>query len=133
MLTYFFEVFSRTVNQLEWVRLNSSEYDNWINPVDKCMLNNNFGVAQVELSLQDYKSKICGNYSKNDRALKCYIGMGVGHIMPCWSPFGGRSFFGKGIKGYTDFNARYVEKIVEYLINKNETLLFVGDSVMRQG
>jgi hypothetical protein len=85
------------------------------------------------ISLQDHKSNVCRNVSHGNRALKCYVGMGVGHIMPCWPPFSGRSFFGQGIKGYTDFRMRYVEKIVDYIIRRNETLIFVGDSVMGQG
>ena len=119
------------IDDLQWVKLNDTEYNDWLNPVDQCMLKNNDIIKGI--SLQDHKSNVCRNVSHGQRALKCYIGMGVGHIMPCWPPFSGRSFFGQGIKGYTDFSMRYVEKIVDYINRTDETLIFVGDSVMGQG
>ena len=124
---------SRIINDLQWVNLNDTEYTSWLNPTDRCMLKDNFGLDRShDMSLQEYKSAVCRNVSNGERALKCSVGMGVGHIMPCWHPFGGRSFFGKGIQGYTDFNMRYVEKIVDDILKKNATLVFVGDSVMGQ-
>lgn len=72
---------SEVIEGLEWVGLNETEYNMWLNPVDQCMLTNNNGLDTMAISLQDFKGSVCRNVSHGQRFLKCSVGMGVGHIM----------------------------------------------------
>ena len=41
------------IDDLQWAKLNDTEYNDWLNPVDQCMLKNNDIIKGI--SLQDHR------------------------------------------------------------------------------
>lgn len=69
----------------------------------------------------------CGS----NRIVQCHIGMGY-HGVPCFAPLAGRTSFQMGFIGYTNPDAKPLEKLYHLAVKKNLAILFIGDSVMRQ-
>ena len=51
---------------------------------------------------------------------------------PCFGPFISRPSFKKGIEGFTDSRSKPLLKAIRNFYNSNTSLVFLGDSLMRQ-
>lgn len=50
----------------------------------------------------------------------------------CFSPYRGRPHFKMGLEGYTDASAKPMLTTLKHLMDSNTSLVFIGDSTMRQ-
>jgi hypothetical protein len=107
-----------------WRNLTATEITSWYSPVDLCVLRS----EDRKMFPFDIRTNLCGA----SRRLYCAVGMGSNNF-PCYGPFSSsRPSFFKGIEGFTDSSKKPLIESFKHLISTNTTLVFLGDSTMRQ-
>lgn len=116
-----------TKENFQWKDLTESELNNWYTPLDLCTLNSS---RRADFP-QDIRANDCRHLSFGSRRLHCGVGMGSNNHA-CNAPYQGRPHFKRGISGFTDHSKTPILNTMKELLRTNTSLVFIGDSTMRQ-
>lgn len=100
----------------------------WYTETDLCTLNS----LETTRFPQDIRAKDCAQHSRGNRRLHCGVGMGSNN-KPCYSPYhDARKSFRRGLEGFVNASSKPLLDAFHRLIKSNTSLIFIGDSTMRQ-
>jgi hypothetical protein len=111
--------------RLEWRDLSPVEVHQWYRPVDLCMMRAN----NSAMDTQSYYMTFCGG---KNRLLARFCGPGMGNKGACPMPLASRTYFRRGLEGYTDVQRRPIRSLLGTLAQQRRELILIGDSLMRQ-
>jgi hypothetical protein len=111
-----------------WTQLTDAEIKGWYSATDLCVLRSEDRTAYPQV----VKAEHCAAVSNSERKLQCGVGMSGQKGAPCFPPFVSRPSFFKGVAGYTDPLRKPLLEALWYFHKSNTTVVFLGDSVMRQ-
>jgi hypothetical protein len=98
-----------------WRNMTTEEINGWYNTNDLCFLNNRRG-----------DKKKC---QRNRPVMGMYCGLGMGG---CPYPVTNREYFYRVLEGFENPFEKPLTSFVKYLSQRNQTMVFVGDSLMLQ-
>eukprot|EP01038_Epipyxis_sp_PR26KG_P010193 gene10193-13712_t len=111
-----------------WKNMTQHELSTWYSALDMCVLNS----TNPFTFPQDTRARDCFHLSRGSRRMHCHVGMGNNHN-PCFGPYNSaRPSFLKGLEGFTNASSAPMIKVMDNLRKNNATLVFAGDSTMRQ-
>jgi hypothetical protein len=120
---------TRASPQWQWRDLTKQEIDDWYSPMEICMLELDDKAAMAPRAAQEE----CGKQGHRNPGHNkgCPIGKGS-NKWPCYPPYKSRKSFTRGLEGFTDASAKPLLKMLRVLHERNMSIVFLGDSTMRQ-
>ena len=112
-----------------YVDLTEQEIDDWYSELEICMLN--LDVRQMNSPREAYETCQYQGLRNPGHNKGCVLGKGSNKF-PCYPPYKNRKSFVRGIKGYTDASQKPMLEFMAQMYKMNYTVVFLGDSTMRQ-
>ncbi len=112
-----------------WRDLTPQEIEDWYSPMEICMLE----LEDREMNYPREAQRRCEEkgFGHRGRNKGCPIGKGSNKF-PCYPPYKDRKSFVRGVEGYTDAKAKPIANVIRALASRNMSIIFIGDSTMRQ-